>query len=623
MTLDWPSGERIASACPVCGADGPHPVLLRATDGGGRTHTLLRCNACTACHFTERTVPDYAADVANPVYEQVYLEQNAGIHHMTGVLFRLDDPPDGPPSDSMLDVGCGFGYPVDLAAKVLGWRAAGIDPAYNAERGARLLHADLRREYLTETSDLGEPFSLVMGSEVIEHIPDPYAFTALLRRWLRPGGTVVLTTPDAAMIHPGQDAASLYCMLSLGAHLVLYSVGGIEAMLRRAGFAHVRAEAANNTVIAWASDRPLRFRADADARHFAGYRAYLQHLVRTAPPGAPLWNGAAGRLFEVDAVGAPLEESLQLWAGIAAAWRDRFGFDLLRHRVPAPLAEARFNEDPAALLVEHLAGQPANLGAVLTARAMMERRIPGHTPESVLAYARPAYTIAVQTRRVLERAGLIDLALRGNAVQARLMMLDCLLHLAPELQLELLAAVAAPSTGDLAGRIDVPPDVMLPRLFGPFLRALDEGRADEADRLAPALGDLDAVVNAPHHSPPALLALLLRLGDHRLHHRRDPAGARMAFQYLELHASGWAAQPAWTAQTQPFLDLARARLAALGGDALPAPEAGADLAAAEAAQPARRAGPETRRKRSPPSGSAQARADGHTSSGPGAGPAIS
>ena len=290
-----------------------------------------------------------------------------------------------------------------------------------------------------------------MGSEVIEHIPDPYAFTALLRRWMQPGGTLVLTTPDAAMLHPGQDAASLFCMLSLGAHLVLYSTTAIEAMLRRAGFAHVHAEAANNNVIAWASDQPLRFRADAAAQHFAGYRAYLRHLVRTLPPGEPLWNGAAGRLFELDAVGAPLEESLQLWSSIAGAWRDRFGFDLLRFRVPPPLAEGAFHGDPTALLMARTAEQPVNLGAVLTARAMMERRIPGHTPESVLAYARPAFTIAVQTRRVLERCGLIDLALRGSAVQARLMILDSLLLLAPELEVELLGAVAAPSSASWPG----------------------------------------------------------------------------------------------------------------------------------------------------------------------------
>ena len=163
VTPHWPIGERIALPCPVCGVAGPHPVLLRAADAAGRTHTLLRCTGCTACFYTERSVPDYAADVANPVYEQVYLEQNAGIHHMTGVLFRLDDPVDGPAMDSVLDVGCGFGYPVDLAAKVLGWRAVGIDPAHNTEAGARLLQADLRRSTSPRPPTLVNPSASLWG----------------------------------------------------------------------------------------------------------------------------------------------------------------------------------------------------------------------------------------------------------------------------------------------------------------------------------------------------------------------------------------------------------------------------------------------------------------------------
>ncbi len=554
MTPTWPAGERAALPCPVCAADGPHPVLLHVP-AGGRTHTLLRCAGCTACFYWDRDIPDYGTTAGSELFRQVYLEQNAGIHHMTSMLFRLDTPG----LDSLLDVGCGFGYPVDLAAKVLGWRAVGVDPADNAAAGARLLRADLRQEYLTAGSDLGEPFSVVMGSEVIEHIPDPYPFTALLRRWLKPGGTLVFTTPDAAMIHPGQDAATLFCMLSAGGHMVLYSAEAMEAMLSRAGFTHVRTECAGTTLTAYASDQPLRFRADAPARHLAGYRAYLRHLTDTAEPGTPLWNGAAGRWFELDAHSAPLEDALGLWARIAVAWRDRFGFDLARRRLPAPLPESAFAADPMLLLDAHAGAQPVNLGAVLAARAVLERRMPGHTPESLLSLARPAYTISVQTRRVLERCGLIDLALRDSAAAARLMMLDALADLAPELELELLAAVAAPS-GDPAARVDVPPGRMIARMAGPFTRAVEEGRMGEAARLAPFLTDLDAIVAAPHGSPVALLLLLFRLGLLRLH-LQDHAGARAAFLRMAEQAAGWNSRPEWTEQAGPLLRIAEEQIA--------------------------------------------------------------
>ena len=105
------------------------PVLLRA-DG----ETLARCRPCAlvllraACRLRLR-----ARRRTADVLLQLYLEQNASIYHQTRLLFAVEGV------DSVLDVGCGFGYPVDVAAKVLGWRAIGIDPAFDAGEGARLL----------------------------------------------------------------------------------------------------------------------------------------------------------------------------------------------------------------------------------------------------------------------------------------------------------------------------------------------------------------------------------------------------------------------------------------------------------------------------------------------------
>lgn len=574
MTPEWldqsSTPDCIALSCPVCGAAGPHPVLLRQmrTPGGiegAAPHTLVRCTGCTACVFQDRTTPDYGNEAESELFQQMYLEQNAGIHHMVGVLFRLD----GQGARSVLDVGCGFGYPVDLAAKVLGWRACGVDPAHYAEIGAKLLQVDLRREYLTDASKLGEPFGLVMGSEVIEHIPTPYSFIALLRRWMQPGGTLVLTTPNADMLHPEQDPANLVCMLSVGAHVILYSARAIEVLLRRSGFAHIHTESDGNTLTAFASDQPLRFDPEAPARHLAGYRAYLEHLVATAELGRPLWNGAAGRLFELHSGGAPPAEALALWDRIARAWRSQFGIDLLRRHLPAPLREAEFGRNAMALLQAHAAAQPFNLGAVLAARAVLEHRLPGHTPESVLSYARPAFTVCVQARRVLEEAGLIDLALRNWAVQARLLMLDSLAELAPELELELLAAIAAGSGGTLGGRIDIPPGRMLPRMAQPFIRAVEEGRMQEAARLAPALQDLDAVVAAQHSDPVTIILLLQAIGMLRLHFG-DPAGARAAFAGMAAQAAGWGAHPDWSAQAGPLLTLANIHVSHMDGLARPA-----------------------------------------------------
>ena len=551
MNITWPAGETVPDPCPVCATAGPHPVLLRAGP-----HVLLRCTGCTACFYQDRTPPDYADEVFSAMLQQLYLEQGAGLFQITQALSALDDSS----IDSVLDVGCGFGFPVDMAANVLGWRACGLDPSHHAREGARLLRADIRKEYLTADSDLGEPFALVMGSEVIEHIPDPYAFLAVLRRWVRPGGVLALSTPDAGALSPALGTGSLVPMLSAGSHLILYSTQAAEHLLRRAGFAHVhvRVEPGSNTVLAWASDRPLRFRADAHGRHIGLYRAYLRHLVDTAEPGTPLWNGGAGRLFALDAISAEAGEAFGLWNRIAAAWRDRFGLDLARPARLDAAPEAEIN----ALGLERLAQrQPLNLAGVLLGRAVLANRLPGRDPRDVLDYARPAHIVATRTRRLVQGAGMDDLDLKQSAWRARMMLLDCMIELAPELQGELLAALAQPSPGALADGLDPPPEVVAARIAPFFTAMVHAVRYDEALRLEPFLRNLDVLCAALAHDPGALLHGLFTIGVLRLNALHAPGPAREAFQRMADEASARLDQPEHAPHIANFLDVARQHIA--------------------------------------------------------------
>lgn len=383
-------------------------------------------------------MPDYEREEAVGFYQQLYLEQNASIHHILGTLFLVDT--EG--VDSFLDVGCGFGFAVDLA-RMFGWRATGIDPSHYAEQGARLLQADIRKQYLTEHTDLGAPFGLVAASEVIEHVPDPDAFLLILRRWLQPGRTLVLTTPNADAIAPGAGEAELVSILAVGTHLILFSPPALELALARAGFAHVEVTTQGNTLIALASDTPLRRSPDAAHRHIHAYQDYLRHLLATAPEGTPLWNGAAGRLLQLRAEHAPQDELHALFAQVAAAWNTTYAIDLPRLRLPGTfpepeIAAAEKSLDAAKALMWRLgARHPINLATILFSRALTESRRPGRLPEEVLRWARPAYVHAVHTTRVLAAGTMIDLDLRQTARRARLMMVDALVELAPEMEGEI------------------------------------------------------------------------------------------------------------------------------------------------------------------------------------------
>ena len=550
MTIAWPQGEHIDLPCPVCDTAGPQPVLLRTSNPD---HTLLRCRSCTACFYQHRSPPDYAADEPTALFMQFYVEQNAGLHHMSRFLYKIDDPG----ITSVLDFGCGFGFPVDVASKVLGWRAVGVDPSHYARDGRALLGADIRREYLTDATELGEPFDLLLGSEVIEHIPDLYPFMALLRRWMQPGGHIVLTTPDAGSLSPAVNEGMLTAMLSVGAHLVLFSAQAMEVMLRRAGFQHVHCECAGNNLVAYASDRPLRFRADADVAHFMGYRAYLQRLLDTAEPGGSVWNGAAGRLFAIDAGAADITAMLALWARATEAWKDRFGFDLARHRLPPRLTERDFGVPGPALVERLCAAQPLNLAGMLYNRALLERRIPGTTPEQVLAYARPAYVQAVQTCRALQEYGLIDYDLTVTAWRSRGVIVECLIQLAPEQECVLLAGLAAPAPGALGARIDMPANEVLLRIAGCFTRMVHAVEYDEAMRLEPYCRDLDLVCAVLWNKPTEMLHMLFCVGVLRLNRIGDYPGSLAAFQRMAAEAEAASHDPARAAEGAGFLPVAQ------------------------------------------------------------------
>lgn len=106
-------------------------------------------------------------------------------------VFYLPSQPGG----RLLEVGCGSG--VMLAEmRNRGWNVVGLDPdpqaAKNAlSRGLDVTAGDLRPEIFDEAS-----FDAVVMSHVIEHLHDPRAVLADCFRVLRPGGRIILITPN-------------------------------------------------------------------------------------------------------------------------------------------------------------------------------------------------------------------------------------------------------------------------------------------------------------------------------------------------------------------------------------------------------------------------------------------
>ncbi|GHD92473.1 class I SAM-dependent methyltransferase [Streptomyces naganishii] len=102
---------------------------------------------------------------------------------------------------TVVDVGCGDGSAAAVAAPLLaGHRLVGVDWSQDALRRART-----RLPYAVrgELSGGGLPLrtacaDAVLFSEVLEHLVDPDAALEEIRRVLRPGGHLMLSTPNLA-----------------------------------------------------------------------------------------------------------------------------------------------------------------------------------------------------------------------------------------------------------------------------------------------------------------------------------------------------------------------------------------------------------------------------------------
>ena len=212
---------------------------------------------------------------------------------------------------------------------------------------------------------------------------------------------------------------------------------------------------------------------------------------------------------------------------MAAAWRERFGFDLATLRLPPALTEAEIATIGAAALGRR---QPFNLATVLFARAQMA------APDDLLRWAGAAYRVAVETRRVLQAENMVDLDLKRTAWRARLLMLRSLAALAPALEGTLLQAGAAASPGRQADWDDAPGAAVIAAVAPFFVAAVAADRFDEARRVEPWVMDADAVVAALAGDRALLLRTLFMRGVSLLIGHREPAGALAAFERLAAEA---------------------------------------------------------------------------------------
>ena len=161
------------------------------------------------------------------------------------------------PGGDLLDVGCGGGAQM-VEMRKLGWRVTGVDPDERAVEMATRSHGlDVRRGTLEEQRFPSDRFDAVTLSHVIEHVHDPVGLLRECGRVLKPGGRLVVVTPNTASLGHRRLGVS-WIGLQPPRHLYLFTCGTLRRLVERVGLSTLTVRSSvRNAEFTWLLGRGL------------------------------------------------------------------------------------------------------------------------------------------------------------------------------------------------------------------------------------------------------------------------------------------------------------------------------------------------------------------------------
>jgi len=226
------------TVCNLCGADTPRLVYTNF----GRD--ISRCRSCGHVYAGPERLTGWETWAR---YDESYFR-----NEYLPALGVVDDRVDLPACDArfarelsrmrphrqigtLLEIGSAAGLFLKSAERD-GWQVTGVEimeaGAEFARRhlGLNIISAPVEQANLTPAA-----YDIVAMFEVIEHLPDPAGVVGQLRNLLRPGGRLVISTPNIQSLTRAMLGGS-WSVLNPGEHLHYFSEASLRRMLVDAGY---------------------------------------------------------------------------------------------------------------------------------------------------------------------------------------------------------------------------------------------------------------------------------------------------------------------------------------------------------------------------------------------------
>jgi SAM-dependent methyltransferase len=160
----------------------------------GEHGDLYRCRKCGTVNQPSLPRGNELHDLYRAVNDDRYMLEERGRRRSARRLLELlaTEVPEG----RLLQVGCGYGLLLDEARR-RGYQAEGVELAREAARYAREQLGLAIRETAIEQAQLdSERYDAILLVDVLEHLDEPVAVLDRLLAVLRPGGALLIVTPD-------------------------------------------------------------------------------------------------------------------------------------------------------------------------------------------------------------------------------------------------------------------------------------------------------------------------------------------------------------------------------------------------------------------------------------------
>lgn len=148
----------------------------------------------------------------------------------------------------LLEVGAGSGGFVRVAL-ARGWKVDATEASRSAAQRLQETGAVVHRCDVEEAGFGAGLFDLVVSLEVLEHLPQPQEHLRELRRVTRPGGWLLLTTPNFDGL--SRRRLGISWRVVAAEHLGYFTPGTLRAALLAAGYVHARVGSRSLDVLSW------------------------------------------------------------------------------------------------------------------------------------------------------------------------------------------------------------------------------------------------------------------------------------------------------------------------------------------------------------------------------------